>query len=107
MAKTGPVSYTVETSDHLVWRRHIDQLLHSSGSSDDPKPPASLVPDLEVYPDQHLEESPMPPVDGDALPLTAGPAEVTPPQPGDDARGMTTGRTYPERDRRPPDRLSY
>lgn len=50
LAKTGPVSYTVETSDHIVWRRHTDQLLHSSGSSDDPKTPASSVPDLGVYP---------------------------------------------------------
>lgn len=107
LAKTGPVSYIVETSDHLVWRRHIDQLLHSSGTSYDPEPPASAVPDLDVYPDQHFEEPSMPLVDGDALPLTAGPAQVMPPPPGEAARGITMGRTHPQRDRRPPDRLSY
>lgn len=32
VAKTGPVSYTVETAGHGIWKRHVDQLLHASGS---------------------------------------------------------------------------
>lgn len=31
VAKTGPVTYKVETSDHLFWRRHVDQLLSTAG----------------------------------------------------------------------------
>lgn len=106
LAKTGPVSYTVETSDHLVWRRHIDQLLHASGSSDDPNAPAPSVPDLGIYPDQHLEEPQIPPVDGEASPPTVGPEQVMPPPPSAETSGIPAGRTYPKRDRRPPDKLS-
>ncbi|XP_060774184.1 uncharacterized protein K02A2.6-like [Neoarius graeffei] len=107
LAKTGPVSYTVETSDHLVWRRHTDQLLHASGSSNDPTVATSSVPDLDIYPDQHLGEFQIPPVDGEVPPPTGEPEQSTPPQPEGKTSAIPVGRTYPKRDRRPPDKLSY
>ncbi|KAG1935337.1 K02A2.6-like [Pimephales promelas] len=36
LAQTGPVSYIVETKEKFTWRRHVDQLLSSTISSDDP-----------------------------------------------------------------------
>ncbi|KAJ8380942.1 hypothetical protein SKAU_G00017200 [Synaphobranchus kaupii] len=118
VAKTGPVSYTVETSNHLIWRRHIDQLLHTCGSRDDPPQPTSLVPELETYQEQHPspEEPQKEPSGMDTVPGTPRPAQVptpgiTSPRPGllqssprDNVTGLPTGRTNPRRDRQPPDR---
>ena len=119
VAKTGPVSYTVETSDHLIWRRHIDQLLHTSGSCNDSPQPTSFVPELEAYQGQHpLPEEPQKEPSGtDSAPGTPKPAQVQTagitPNPGllqssprDNMTDIPTGRTYPRRNRRPPDRLS-
>lgn len=33
VAQTGPVSYTVQTADGRMWRRHVDQLLQSVAST--------------------------------------------------------------------------
>lgn len=121
VAKTGPVSYRVETSDHLIWRRHIDQLLHTSGSHDDSPQLTSSVPEMEAYQEQHLspEEPQKQPSRMDAVPGTPRSAQVpspgiTSPRPGliqsspkDTVTDLPTGRTYPSRDRRPPDRLSF
>ncbi|KAK7909595.1 hypothetical protein WMY93_014279 [Mugilogobius chulae] len=48
VAKTGPVSYTVETNDHLIWKRHVDQLLDSTASRDDTRHVPPTVPELEL-----------------------------------------------------------
>lgn len=53
VAKTGPVSYTVETSDHLTWRRHVDQLLSASLPHADSAQPAPLVFELLPYQENH------------------------------------------------------
>ena len=121
IAKTGPVSYTVQTSDHLVWRRHTDQLLHNSGASVDSPQPESLVPELQTY----QEEPPSPatlqeqPSGMNTVPSTPRPAQVltpdimtpkpelTPSSSKDKVTDIPKGRTYPKRDRRPPDRLSF
>lgn len=118
VAKTGPVSYTVETSDHLVWRRHVDQLLHTSGSRDDSSQGPSVVPKLEVHQEQHQspEEPQKPTSEMDSVPGTAKLAQVpmsgiTPSpeliqsSPRDTVTDLPTGCTYPRRNRQPPDRL--
>lgn len=79
VAKAGPVSYTVETSNHLIWRRHIDQLLHTSGSHDDSSPqPTSPVSELEGDAEQHPSpEEPQKQTPGtDAIPGTPTLAQV-------------------------------
>lgn len=63
VAKTGSVSYAVETTDHIIWRRYVDQLLHISGSHDNAPHPSSPVPELDTYPEQYsspakLQEQP-------------------------------------------------
>ena len=115
VAKTGPVSYTVETTDHRIWRRHLDQLLHTSGSPDDSRQPTSFVPELGPSLEQHQ------PPDMAAVPCTPGSAPGTPAparvppsgltSPGPEPTQSTltevpTRRVHPQRERRPPDRLS-
>lgn len=119
VAKTGPVSYTVETSDHLIWRRHVDQLLPTAGSCDDEPQELSLVPDLEFRLEQQpsSEEPQNPPSGTDNVPGLPPPAlmptsgvtpspEFTQSSPRDPMTEPATGRIYPRRNRRPPDRLS-
>nr|XP_061811684.1 uncharacterized protein K02A2.6-like [Nerophis lumbriciformis] len=115
VSKTGPVSYTVETSDHRIWRRHLDQLLHTSGSHDDSRQPTSFVP--ELCPSLEQPQTP----DTAAVRSTPGFAPSTPEPARVPASGFTSprpeptpstvtevprGRVYPQRERRPPDRLS-
>lgn len=47
VAKTGPVSYTVETHDHLIWRRHMEQLLFTAQSCANEHQELPLGPDVE------------------------------------------------------------
>lgn len=118
VAKTGPVSYTVETSDHLIWRRHLDQLLHTSGPRDDSPQlqQTSPVPEHEASPEQASPEEPQRPLpEMDTVPGTPKPAQVptggiTSPRhilstPRDSVTDTPAGR--PRRERRPPKRLSY
>lgn len=117
VSRTGPVSYTVETSDQLIWRRHVDQLLHSSGSFDESLQPPPFVPELENNLKEHqAPETPQKQLsDMDTISETSRLAQVTTPDitfsgsgltPSDKVADFSEGRIYPKRDRRPPDRLS-
>ncbi|KAL6473975.1 hypothetical protein MHYP_G00175360 [Metynnis hypsauchen] len=97
IAQTGPVSYTVQTSSNVVWRRHADQLLLGSAPEEmplitEPEMPVSS----KIHVDQHHpdksgvteEETPK-----EAVPITV--------------QTSATERRYPARERRPPTRLTY
>lgn len=119
VAKTGPVSYTVETKDHLIWRRHVDQLLHTSVPCEaaTPDPPFVPAPGVHQEPHSSSEELQKHPSEADGVPGTPRPALVTrpdvTPSPGltqsspDTLTDLPRGRVYPGRIRRPPDRLSF
>ncbi|XP_062389467.1 uncharacterized protein K02A2.6 [Sardina pilchardus] len=120
VAKSGAVSYTVETSDHRIWKRHIDQLLSTSGSSDGQLQPTSRVPELDdhVEPLSQADEPSALIAEGDAVPgtppsvqvstqgITLHPSCPIPAFSGDTMSDVPPERTYPKRVRRPPDRLS-
>ncbi len=120
VAKTGPVSYTVETADCIIWRRHVDQLLHTSGSHDNAPQPSSPVPELDAYLEQYsapaeLQEQPagINIVPGTPRLAPRPTPDITSPRPGlvessqrDNVTDLPTGRDHPRRHRRPPDRLT-
>lgn len=113
LLRTGPVSCTVETSDHIIWRRHIDQLLHAGGSCDDSFQPTSLVPELGAHQDEPPppDEPPKKPSRPDTVSDTSTPGlvkagDITPPTPGrvqsslrNNMTDMPTGCVYPRRNR--------
>lgn len=116
VSKTGPVSYTVETSDHLIWKRHVDQLLDSAGSCDDSPHASSIAPELEVSQERPPPEEPQKQQENsDCVPGTPKPKQVSIPETASSPRllqsspkltDLSTGRVYPKRARRPPDKLS-
>lgn len=113
IAKTGPVSYTLETRDHLIWKRHVDQLLHSSGSSEDVRPATSPVPDRDFCQGQEkqLEDKESDP--GTLKPTQVSTADSIPSpelaqsSPKDCKTELPAGHVLPQRNRRPPDRLTF
>ncbi|KAK7909343.1 hypothetical protein WMY93_014027 [Mugilogobius chulae] len=113
VAKTGPVSYTVETNDHLIWKRHVDQLLDSTASRDDTRHVPPTVPELELCqePPSSTEEPQKQSENIDSVPGTPKPKQSPTPETVSSpkllqASPKVTVHTYPKRDRRPPDRLS-
>ena len=80
--KLGPVTYSIDVGDGRIWKRHIDQLIERLGPSVPPESSgdAAAQEDGFQYPAQPEQE----------------PARVMPPPPQ---------RGYPQRDRRPPERL--
>ncbi|XP_060771685.1 uncharacterized protein K02A2.6-like [Neoarius graeffei] len=111
LTQTSPVSYTVQTADGRMWRRHVDQLLQTAAPTLTP-PPEDCVGDslgghtgdpVSAPGGTSLLEVPVPdpppemPV-GLAPPSPAG--MLSPPK---DNRDSPPGeRQYPERERRPP-----
>ncbi|XP_064464401.1 uncharacterized protein LOC135375670 [Ornithodoros turicata] len=96
VCRRGPVSYKVQVPSGSIWRRHLDQL-RPEGSDD-----FTSVPSQEV---DNSEDA------GDPAKSVA--QEVSPPerQPreqdmSDAASSTSAARRYPERVRRPPDRLT-
>ncbi|KAI2646093.1 Transposon Ty3-I Gag-Pol polyprotein [Labeo rohita] len=117
IAQTGPVSYTVELAEgHLIWKRHVDQLLaaNSCGNSEDPM---TTDPYLEIAPDYHqLSEQFSAPTLENALTETS-PSQVKETVSSTSSSNQTsakenvtlsvpTARPYPQRERRPPNRLT-
>ncbi|KAK0143183.1 CCHC-type zinc finger protein CG3800 [Merluccius polli] len=118
LAQTGPVSYTVRTSEDIVWRRHVDQLL--SGSS-------AALPVPPVFPAESLERDRLePPTVTQEVPCAAEPGSSGPVSPAESSSELspvpnlpstpaTAGvespgggggsRRYPQRARRSPKRL--
>uniref|UniRef100_A0A669DC14 Gypsy retrotransposon integrase-like protein 1 n=1 Tax=Oreochromis niloticus TaxID=8128 RepID=A0A669DC14_ORENI len=113
IAQTGPVSYTVQVADG-VWRRHVDQLLQTAPVSaersfEDLK---SALIDSSVPPHMQVENST---ASGKVVPTvnetareteTSSVTETKAPQESTQT-DVTTDRRYPNRERRPPVRLSY
>ena len=116
VAQTGPVSYTVETNDQLVWKRHLDQLLHTTGHLDGT--PEPIVPELVACPEPFpsTEEPLQQPLEMNTVPdrptLVLTPDNLSPKpgpmvsSPQENVTDLPSGHTYPKRNRRPPDRLS-
>lgn len=97
--QTGPLMYRVQVAPDMIWRRHVDQLLPSQVP-----PPASVVTDAALPPTlpattpQVLEEEP------EVIPTTFEPEGNSDPVLA--AEQPATGqRRYPERVRKPPQRL--
>ena len=128
--RLGPLSYLIETEDHDLWRRHIDLLKELSSSENLPiTSPASSDADYGGGPPVELSTIPTPdPVSvssepsavsvGESGPQTETNVSMEPTQsstvessapvvPAPTDRASTTPtvtRTYPTRNRRPPDR---
>ena len=114
IAQTGPVSYTVQTTDN-IWRRHVDQLLHTSSA------PTELS--LGCPKDTHVNSSVPPTQVQDSTTVETKVAVDVPEKethtssfasaPEGNSPGESTetdvpvDRRYPARERRPPVRLSY
>lgn len=98
VSQTGPLSYTVSIEPNIVWSRHVDQLLDAS-TGQVTKPCAT-----PTVPSDLRNSSPTPntpTVDGEV---------PTPEKIVDVAQPITnfpepSGRRYPERNRKPPERL--
>lgn len=54
LAQTGPVSYTVQTTEGIVWRRHTDQLLAGETASGNTSPPSLPMVYAEHYEQDNL-----------------------------------------------------
>lgn len=116
IAQAGPVSYTVQATDS-VWRRHVDQLLQTAPVSaersfEDLKD--ALI-DSSVYPPMQVKNSttsgtmvPAADVTGretETSSVASVPEADAPPE--NTETDVSTDRRYPDRERRPPVRLSY
>ncbi|XP_037501537.2 uncharacterized protein K02A2.6-like [Rhipicephalus sanguineus] len=100
LKKTGPVSYKVIVTTprgKFIWRRHLDQLLASTGTVVTPRASEPdftegflALPQSQAG-DQSTSEEP--------VPMEAGPPAPAPP-----SETPAPERRYPSRQRRPPDR---
>lgn len=113
IAQTGPVSYTVLTSDKLIWKRHLDQLLLGSATEAESAVTTPIVcSDSAMFPEV-MVDSPPTPVEGPAPPETESilqkqnsEKQPTPSSNISVSEPMSnTERRYPTRERRPPKRL--
>ena len=108
LEQTGPVSYRVQASDQ-VWRRHTDQLLDHSSSTQ------SVVPETELLLPDDGVSSPQTPL-SDSSPNQSVPVPSASEQPGSPQRveqptavlpnSPIKSRRYPKREHKCPDRLS-
>uniref|UniRef100_A0A8C6U8I0 Gypsy retrotransposon integrase-like protein 1 n=2 Tax=Neogobius melanostomus TaxID=47308 RepID=A0A8C6U8I0_9GOBI len=108
IAQTGPVSYTVQTTDG-VWRRHVDQLLKTPETT----PKLSVTMDFDKNTDNSVPElcnAPLPmftPVRPTVVSSDQpGNASVPEPSPIVDKADVTFERRYPTRERKAPIRLN-
>ena len=85
--KTGPLSYRVTTGDQGNWRRHADQMLSTSYQ----RP-------------QHVESTSDVSVENQQPTVTSGTETGSANAQPEDAQ---SARCYRQRNRKPPDRLSY
>ncbi|XP_064455750.1 uncharacterized protein LOC135366772 [Ornithodoros turicata] len=98
VCRTGPVSYKVQVPSGSIWRRHLDQL-RPEGSDD-----FTWVPSQEVDNSEEAGD----PAKGESVAQEVSPPERQPPEQdmSDAASSTSAARRYPERVRRPPDRLT-
>ncbi|KAK0144661.1 Gag polyprotein [Merluccius polli] len=105
VAITGPLSYQVRTSEDLVWRRHIDQLLASSNPVTESIGQDTLSPECPSE-DLPIPDIPPPAVSGNHGADLAPQAELST-EPVPLLVPMENHvRRYPNRERSPPDRLN-
>ncbi|XP_051785433.1 uncharacterized protein K02A2.6-like [Erpetoichthys calabaricus] len=101
VSKTGPLTYTVQVGHDTVWRRHIDQLLDAQAQEDTSQDKAEelIIPQNSneftfLTPDSSLaagESQPQESAESTSSQMSAPP---------------TQERRYPERIRKPPERLN-
>lgn len=108
IARTGPVSYTVQTADG-VWRRHVDQLLKTPPTT----PDLTVTMDSDKHADRCVPEPCNVPLQMSApvsptVPSSDKPENVSVPGPSSvvDKAEISSERRYPTRERRPPIRLN-
>ena len=114
--RLSPVMYLVETSDHQLWKRHLDQLKEIQGVPENQPRATTVVDDTsfdEVVP-RARAPSPAATVSSpsDAISDTPNEREPTPESVVEDhpatsapvAANRPPKKVYPARDRRPPDR---
>ncbi|XP_039503042.1 uncharacterized protein K02A2.6-like [Pimephales promelas] len=113
IAQTGPVSYTVLTSDKLTWKRHLDQLLLGSATEvESAVVTPTVCSDYPMVPEVTVD-TPLTPEKGPAPPETENSPQKQnlekQPDSGSNisvSESMTNAeRRYPTRERRPPERL--
>lgn len=112
--QTGPVSYTIQTADGRIWRRHVDQLLQTAATAFMPFPEAGVGDSVEG----HTSDSILAPGGTSVpnMPVPDPPPEMpvalAPPSPAGmssspkDSIASSLGELrYPEREQRPPKRM--
>lgn len=112
VAKTGPVSYTLQTADGRMWRRHVDQILLSAAPAPTQPP---MVGSGDLLEDDGTDTMAAPggvPVPEVAVPDPPPETQVGLPSPAvmsTSQKGVTPSplreRRYPERERHPPKRM--
>ena len=129
MERLGPLSYLVETADHLLWKRHIDLLRQLSPrkgqefvDSEDPEPaieePGLAVVPTETPPQAELASTPAAGMQPPQETTPEPPVPTTaPPSLASDSGNATAdtnpetvtplARRYPARDHNPPERLGW
>lgn len=95
-SQTGPLTYTVNIGQDLVWRRHVDQLLDAAGPTTVDAEPTPSSDGLDLS--DQAQDIVIPEDD-------AGGSERDPPVAPSPAVTPTPVRRYPDRVRRPPERL--
>ncbi|XP_039519644.1 uncharacterized protein K02A2.6-like [Pimephales promelas] len=113
IAQTGPVSYTVLTSDKLIWKRHLDQLLLGSDTEvESAVVTPTVCSDYPMVPEVTVD-TPLTPEKGPAPPEPENsPQKQNLEKQPDSGSNISVSesmsnaeRRYPIRERRPPKRL--
>ncbi|KAK0147480.1 hypothetical protein N1851_013043 [Merluccius polli] len=109
VAQTGPVAYTVQTTQGLTWKRHVDQLLQMAAAATSELP---LMECTEESLGDYIGEYVSPPGSAAApeVPVPDPPPEMVEPpslavipSPSRDSKtDLSSERRYPVRERRPP-----
>ncbi|XP_031422660.1 uncharacterized protein K02A2.6-like [Clupea harengus] len=119
IAQTGPVSYTVQTAEDRVWKRHTDQLLQgtatpvlsSPGGCPQPVPqlptevPTTISVPAQIPQSATIALDPVSPM-AESMSSPSTPVPL-PGNPGVSSPKEVTVRRYPVREHRPPNRLKY
>ena len=110
--RLGPLTYLVETTDRLMWKRHVDLLRELSARSSRPEPgdqpeefpdvspasPEAATTSEQPQPEPEPEPAPAPP-EPDATPTETPP----PPEPSETTTPSSAPSRYPGRARHQPE----
>ncbi|KAK3107148.1 hypothetical protein FSP39_008158 [Pinctada imbricata] len=94
--QTGPLSYKIDTENGSIWRRHVDQIRSANAKIDKPEPPliVNLPGSSSVCKESSDKSKSSQSVEKPLSPPPSVPQQVEPPS-----------RRYPQRIRKPPNRL--